>query len=187
MGTVLVWYSVPLEHPDSSPLFSEKKIDLIEERLGSIEQVLRELRSSIGTSHKSPPEPFYHATPASGQVTPSTAEFQSNTTAAVDQHEAGPAFEGNSSLAAHSAYASKFLETAVSRSALQMSTPKMGAALSALKQMVNMQDNQINSSREVRFPNQRAMPTSGLRDLIMPPIQSVLPVLRRLKGASLSA
>ncbi|PLB51963.1 fungal-specific transcription factor domain protein [Aspergillus steynii IBT 23096] len=161
----------------------EKKIDLIEERLGSIEQVLRELRSSIGSSSKSPPEPFYHATPVSGRATPSTAEFRSNTTAALDQHEADPAFEGNSSLAAHSAYASKFLESAVSRSALPMySTPKMGAALSTLKQMVNMQDNQTNSSsREVRFPNQRAMPTSGLRDLIMPPIQSVLPVLRRLK------
>ncbi|KAH8434509.1 putative C6 transcription factor [Aspergillus melleus] len=160
----------------------EKKIDLIEERLGSIEQVLRELRSSMGSFSKSPAEPYYHATPVSGQATPSTAEFRSNTTAALDQHEADPAFEGNSSLAAHSAYASRFLETAVSRSALQMSTPKMGAALSTLKQMVNMQDNQTSSSaREVRFPNQRAMPNSGLRDLIMPPIQSVLPVLRRLK------
>lgn len=119
----------------------------------------------------------------SGHATPSTAEFRSHTTSALDQHESDPAFEGNSSLAAHSAYASKFLESAVSRSAVPMSTPKMGAALSTLKQMVNMQDNQTNSStREVRFPNQRAMPTSGLRDLVMPPIQIVLPLLRRLKG-----
>ncbi|THC92078.1 hypothetical protein EYZ11_008459 [Aspergillus tanneri] len=161
----------------------ERKIDLVEERLGSIERVLRELKASISGSNTSAVEQLhYQTTPLSGQVTPSTSELRSTTTAALEQHECDPTFEGNSSLAAHSAYASEFLESAVSRSALAMSTPKINAALSTLKQIVNMQDPQSHPSpREVRLPNQRAMPSSGLRDLAMPPIQVVLPLLRKLK------
>ena len=113
--------------------------------------------------------------PAPGQV--------SNATTTLKQHDMAPAFEGNSSLAAHSAYASKFLESAVSRSALQMSTPKIGAALATLKQMVNMQDNPVPSSlREARFPSQKMRLSPELRDLAMPPSQVVVSILRRLKG-----
>ena len=116
-------------------------------------------------------------------MTPSAPVLASDINATLDQHESGPAFEGNSSLAAHSAYASQFLETAVSRSALQLSSPTINTALSTLKQLVNMQDYQAHpSSRDVRFPNQKAIPRSGLRNMNMPPVQVVLPLLRRLKG-----
>lgn len=98
----------------------------------------------------------------------------------MDQGEPSPAFEGNSSLAAHSAYASKFLETAVSQSALQMSSPKIEAALSTLKQIVNMQDQQP-TSRGVTFRHQKAVPRTGLRDLKMPPTQVVVALLRKIK------
>ncbi|GMG29669.1 unnamed protein product [Aspergillus oryzae] len=163
---------------------SEKKIDLIEDRLSSIEQVLRDVKSTITSS--TPAETCFHATPDSGQLTPSTSGLVPDINATLDQHESGPAFEGNSSLAAHSAYASQFLETAVSRSALQLSSPTINTALSTLKQLVNMQDNQAHpSSRDVRFPNQKAMPRSGLRNLNMPPVQVVLPLLRHMKADSL--
>ncbi|KAB8234773.1 hypothetical protein BDV23DRAFT_30138 [Aspergillus alliaceus] len=158
----------------------ERKIDLIEDRLTSIEQVLRDLKSTVTSN--TPAETCFHATPDSGQMTPSAPGLASDINAALDQHESGPTFEGNSSLLAHSAYASEFLETAVSRSALQLSSPKISAALSTLKQLVTMQDHQAHpSSKEVRFPNQKAMPSSGLRNLSMPPVQVVLPLLRRLK------
>ncbi|PWY79718.1 fungal-specific transcription factor domain protein [Aspergillus heteromorphus CBS 117.55] len=156
----------------------EKKIDLIEERLGNIERVLYELKNSS----KRPSEACYQSTPVSGQLSPSATNHTSNAATTLDQHEATPEFEGNSSMAAHSAYASEFLETAVSRSALPMSTPKMSMALATLKHMVNMQDHKAQSpSREVRFPNQRSIPGSGLRDLTMPPVQVVLSLLRRCK------
>ncbi|PYI07950.1 fungal-specific transcription factor domain protein [Aspergillus sclerotiicarbonarius CBS 121057] len=156
----------------------EKKIDLIEERLGNIERILLELRSSA----KGPSEPCYHSTPLSRQLSPSAANY-SNTPAALDQHESTAAFEGNSSLAAHSAYAREFLETAVSRHALQISTPKISTALASLRQMVSMQDHQAQSPpREVRFPNQKAIPGSGLRELSLPPVQMVLTILRKYKG-----
>lgn len=118
-----------------------------------------------------------HVTPATEQMSPATG--YSN--AALDQGESSPAFEGNSSLAAHSAYASKFLETVVSRDALQMTSPKIDAALSTLKQIVNMQDQQ-QASRGVRFRHQKAVPGTGLRDLRMPPTQVVVALLRKIKG-----
>ncbi|GAB1202337.1 hypothetical protein APSETT445_000949 [Aspergillus pseudonomiae] len=159
---------------------SEKKIDLIEDRLSSIEQVLRDVKATVTSS--TPAETCFHATPDSRQMTSSASGLASDVNAALDEHESGPAFEGNSSLAAHSAYASQFLETAVSRSALQLSSPTINTALSTLKQLVNMQDHQAHpSSRDVRFPNQKAIPRSGLRNLNLPPVQVVLPLLRHVK------
>ncbi|PYH45753.1 putative C6 transcription factor [Aspergillus saccharolyticus JOP 1030-1] len=158
----------------------ERKIDLIEERLGSIEDLLRELRSNTATT-SSVSEPYYHSTPISSRMSPSVPGH-ANGPAPVEDPEATPAFEGNSSLAAHSAYASEFLETAVSRSALQVSSPTIQAALSTLKQMVSMQIHQAHSpAREVRFPNQKSLLGSGIRDLAMPPVQVVLSLLRQFK------
>lgn len=161
--------------------YSEKKIDLIEERLGNIEEALLELKSTLARN-RTTAESCHHATPASKQMTPDTSGFASNTTAALE-HESGTGFEGNSSLAAHSAYASAFLETVVSRSAPQVSTPKINAALTALRQIVNMQSHPPgSSSKDVPLPNQKDGRVSNLRDLVMPPMQVVLPILRQIKG-----
>lgn len=175
--------------------YSEKKIDLIEERLGSIEVSLRDLKSTITSTTTAAPaapaavpnELTYHPTTTPRQIhitpTPSNYPSRTTTTAALDQHESSP-FEGNSSMAAHSAYASEFLETAVSQSALQVSSPRIGAALSTLKQIVSMQDHQAHpsSSREVRLPNQKTIRGTGLRDLAMPPMELVLRLCRWVKG-----
>lgn len=120
-------------------------------------------------------------TPVSKQMSPDSSAFASNTTAALE-HESGTGFEGNSSLAAHSAYASAFLETVVSRSAPQVSTPKINAALAALRQMVNMQSQPPGtSSKDVPLLNQKSCRDSNLRDLVMPPIEVILPILRQIK------
>lgn len=186
--------------------YSEQKIDLIEERLGSIEEALRDLKSIItcrtpanrvantATTAATIPaiEPPHNPTAPSISrlihITPTTPGYPSRTTttaAALDQHESSHPFEGNSSMAAHSAYASEFLETAVSQSALQVSSPRIGAALSTLKQIVSMQDHQAHpsSSREVRLPNQKAIRGTGLQDLAMPPMELVLRLCRWVKGA----
>jgi hypothetical protein len=126
-------------------------------------------------------------TPVSKQMSPDSSAFASNTTAALE-HESGTGFEGNSSLAAHSAYASAFLETVVSRSAPQVSTPKINAALAALRQMVNMQSQPPGtSSKDVPLLNQKSCRDSNLRDLVMPPIEVILPILRQIKGTFLQA
>lgn len=171
---------------------SEQKIDLIEERLANIEEVLRDLKSTIistrtlatPTTTAMPDEPVYHPT-TTRHMTPASSGYPSRATVeALDQHESSRPFEGNSSMAAHSAYASEFLETAVSQSALQVSSPRIGAALSTLKQIVNMQDHQAHpsSSREVRLPNQKAIRGTGLQKLAMPPMELVLRLCRWVKG-----
>ncbi|KAF9885406.1 hypothetical protein FE257_012928 [Aspergillus nanangensis] len=152
----------------------EKKIDLIEERLGGIEEILHDLKSH---SFKSTSGQFLQPTPGSKQM---TSTFPSLPAEALDQHESVNAFEGNSSLTAQSAYASKFLESAVSCSPLQMSTPKMEAALSSLKQIVNFQDNKNQSGRGKSFLQSRKN-VSILRNLTLPPVEAVLPILREIK------
>ena len=68
-----------------------------------------------------------------------------------------------------------------------MSSPKIGAALSTLKQIVSLQDHQAHpsSSREVRLPNQKTIRGAGLQDLAMPPIDMVLSLCRWIKGIPL--
>lgn len=73
----------------------------------------------------------------------------------------------------------------------------MAAALSSLKQIVGLSQQQRartrrgsngsgaggpgGSGREVRFAHQRVLPRGGFRDLPMPPVTAVIPVLREIK------
>lgn len=119
------------------------------------------------------------------------------------------AFEGNSSLTAHTVFASEFLEHAVERTSLRDLNPSMAAALTSLKQIVGLSQKQQGSggagvgdsgarprrgssgasnsggagggSNDVRFAHQRALPRGGFRELPMPPVQAVIPVLREVK------
>lgn len=92
-------------------------------------------------------------------------------------------------MAAHSAYASKFLETAVSQSG-EMSSPKIGAALSALRQIVNMHQYQNSqASSKARLPRQIAIQatrsSAGLKELPMPPVDVVLSLCKWTTGTFL--
>ena len=101
--------------------------------------------------------------------------------------ELSPAFEGYSSLSAQSAYASEFLETAMSRGSLKEEGPKIAAALSTLKHIVRMQSQGAQIlSQEVPFPSQKisssAVTSHGIKDLKMPPMDAVVSLLRLVKG-----
>lgn len=79
------------------------------------------------------------------------------------------------------------------RTSLRDITPNMAAALSSLKQIVGLSQQQrartrrgsgssaAGSAREVRFAHQQALPRGGFRELPMPPVQVVIPVLREIK------
>lgn len=149
------------------------------------------------TAAPSEPEPSPSTTTADdieqdsdGSATPSATELDTS------------AFEGNSSLTAHTQFASEFLEHAVERTALRDQHPTMAAALSSLKQLVGLSQqhqrsavNTPTSKRrgsssstgtgggpcEVRFAHQRVLPRGGFRDLPMPPVTAVIPVLREIK------
>jgi hypothetical protein len=190
-------------------LNSEKKIDLIEERLGGveetlqrlggIEQALRELLISSRQHGAGSTAKFS----ASSLSSPDTlAQTQSSTSkqdhaeskapgytsnAAIEQHDSGSAFEGNSSLAAHSAYAKEFLESAVSHSTPEMfSSPKINEALSSLKQIVEMQSKQRDAGTQRGQLSSRLGARCDIRELEMPPLPVVLTVLKKAKGMTKS-
>jgi hypothetical protein len=104
------------------------------------------------------------------------------------------AFEGQSSLTAHTVQASEFLEHVVERERWnnQQMSPNMQSALSSLQQIVGLQQQRKKgrmmgsmSRREVKFPNQKPVPPGGLKDLPMPPVQTVVGMLRDIKGGVL--
>lgn len=102
---------------------------------------------------------------------------------AIEQHESEPRFEGDSSLAAHSAYAKEFLESAVSHSTPEMfSSPKISEALSSLKQIVEMQSKQRDAGTQRGQLSSRLSARCDIRDLEMPPLPIVLSVLKKAKG-----
>ncbi|KAL3429734.1 hypothetical protein BDV09DRAFT_35801 [Aspergillus tetrazonus] len=154
----------------------EKKIDSINERLGGIEQALHELKSSQGSGA---PQIRANSAPVSRPLSPSAQCYTANPQDAMDQAESRTGFEGNSLMATQSAYASDFLQTAVSRSPLPISDSKINAALSTLKQLVNMQDNQASSAREFAPPKRNRLTDCNPREMSMPPMNVVIPLLRK--------
>lgn len=187
---------------------SERKIDQIEERLSSIEKLLRDLVHTNGSSrlttlplHEYPPPPS--GIPESFVGSPSTTtagrgngdddddDDDDSTPGATDLDSS--AFEGHSSLTAHTVFASEFLEHAVERTSLRDINPNMAAALSSLRQIVGLSQQQrarirrgsgsssSGGAREVRFAHQQVLPRGGFRELPMPPVQVVIPVLREIK------
>jgi hypothetical protein len=99
----------------------------------------------------------------------------------VDHHEPVTPFEGSSSLTAHPAYASQFLENAFSKSHVQIASPKMEAALSTLKQIVDLRGSDTSTKHGDWLPQRRV---TSLRELPLPPVDLVMQVLRDTKGHS---
>ncbi|KAK5789366.1 hypothetical protein VI817_008490 [Penicillium citrinum] len=177
-------------------IFSEKKVDLIEQRLGGMEQALREL---LATSRlqKTPSTTKLHRTPQiqpkrntrqqpAAQNDPADSKgpnYRSN--AAIEQHDSTSDFEGGSSLAAHSVYARQFLESAVSHGTPEMfSSPKISEALASLKQIVDMQNRPRDRDAQTGSGSNagsRLGVRCDIRDLEMPPLPVVLDIIRTMK------
>jgi hypothetical protein len=173
---VRLWLASPL-HQDiissvltySSPA-SERKIDQIEARLGSIEGLLKNLSSASISGDSSRPI----TTPQTGSSAPTCESNE------IDSSDQESAFGGDSGLTAQTAFASEFLERAVKRTSLRSVNPKMEAALANLGQLVDMQQSRSIVHRP-RFPLQRAIPPGGVTKLPLPPMALVVDLLKRNK------
>ncbi|OQE24841.1 hypothetical protein PENFLA_c009G02676 [Penicillium flavigenum] len=176
----------------------EKKIDLIEERLASIESTLQQLAKNTsqlqGFTAPNPRESHFapspqKSTPSQPSSTPGNTGkpkgpwYLANPT--IEQHDSNSTFEGSSSLTAHGAYASAFLESAVSKSSPQvLSSPKINAALASLKQLVGIQSQRREADLQggqLPMKNARLGVRRDIRDLEMPPLPVVLDVLRKVQ------
>ncbi|QQK43496.1 C6 transcription factor, putative [Penicillium digitatum] len=175
----------------------EKKIDMIEERLASIERTLQQLAKNASQlqGFVAPPnsrEPRFVPSPQKStpsqplSTTPKPANpkgplYLANPT--IEQHDSSSGFEGSSSLTAHGAYASAFLESAVSKGSPQvLSSPKISEALSSLKQLVGIQNQRREADLWGSQPptkNARFGVRRDIRDLKMPPLSVVLDMLRK--------
>ncbi|KAI1343461.1 fungal-specific transcription factor domain protein [Xylariaceae sp. FL0016] len=205
----------------------ERKIDQIEERLASIEMLLQRLVPPSGTGtlsvpgmtpssdasaprHTSEPSPYPRAQAeklgGGGGGTPSSStharagmgiDAAETASGAIFDPEDDDAFEGNSSMTAHTAFASEFLTNAIRRTSLDGPgsfaaldldldlSPKMETALSSLRQIVGMQREGRKrrlegAAEETRWPSQKQVPRTRLRDLPLPPMAIVAEKVREM-------
>ena len=175
---------------------------MIEDRLGGIEKALRELLISSRLQRHTQIRPLASSqasflsktwTRSSASKPPTQLESSEkgpsySANPAIEQCDPSSGFETNSSLAAHSAYAKEFLESAVCHSTPEiLSSPKISEALSSLRRLVEMQSKRVEPDPQRNpFPSQnsRTSPQCDIRELEMPPLPVVLNVLRKVKGMS---
>lgn len=102
-------------------------------------------------------------------------------TPSVDEETDGT-FEGNSSMTAHTVFASEFMEQAVTSPLFnEKLSHDMRNALASLRQMVQLQRRR-QAAHESMFVHQKPIPEGGLNQLPLPPTDIVLRVLREIKG-----
>lgn len=157
------------------PSCSEKKIALIEERLSRIESLLQDLAANSGAI---PSRPRVELTPSYSP--PQESHSDSN------QTTANTIFEGDSSFRAHSVHASRLFEHAMSNDAFVGRSPEMEDALKSLRSLVEKQ-NTLSVNHDLRFPAQKEAPPVDFSSVKMPPINSVVSLLRLCKGKSSAA
>ncbi|KAL2023006.1 hypothetical protein VTK56DRAFT_4221 [Thermocarpiscus australiensis] len=169
----------------------ERKIDLFESRLASIEGMLRDLTLSLNNS-RSPSAPAGESGSAAGFAqlpigsSPASGGSADVVYGTEDDDGADSAFEGDSSMAAHTAFASEFLENTVTRTLPPYDLdPDWRSALSSLQQIASMRTRP--TPHESRFVNAKPLPRGGIRELPMPPTQVVIATLREIKDAPLTS
>ncbi|KAH6973200.1 hypothetical protein BKA56DRAFT_676974 [Ilyonectria sp. MPI-CAGE-AT-0026] len=148
-------------------------------RLANIETLLRDL--SIRHSSSTPDSGLRFQTPQSGHTT-GIHTVAASTIVGDDSSDSESAFGGDSTLAAHTTFASEFLEHAVERTSLQDVDPYMREGLANLRQLVELQNRQ-SISHGPRFPLQQPMPAGGLAQLRMPPMDIVVTLLKSIRAA----
>ncbi|KAK8067639.1 hypothetical protein PG996_006751 [Apiospora saccharicola] len=186
------------------------------DRLATIEALLRDLSTSprsttnsnsLASSSNTPPDqdrrtrrqnsntPTTTPGGASDSLSPSKTPYDDTST--VFEPDDSETFEGSTSLAAHAAFASDFVASAsIAVAPFSGSNPRMEAALSSLKQMVELQNSRTGPGSTTSYfdgANASAAASHGkhrsakghvrLKDLPMPPMELVISELRELQSA----
>lgn len=148
-------------------LSSEKKIDLLDVRLRSIETTLQKLANSVS------PSPQNSATRSESHddavISSSSENSPGNDSALLGDH----------TLKVQSAHANDFLEKAVTQGRVGQVNPSIRAALLKLQKISERQRGGPDPSRDQSFPLQRPVPIGGLCKLPMPPIAVVIDLLNK--------
>lgn len=150
---------------------SEKKIDRIEERLGSLESTLKSIATSLSRGNLSSlPTPSHEVSFRARDESP----LEEDTT---------PAFEGESSLTAQSVFATEYLSSAVGDGSFTQSQD-MNAALQSLRSLVSRQ-NIKSAVYAPRFRSRKGQATFSPTSLKLPPLDAVMDCMRKGEGTSI--
>ncbi|KAH8700656.1 fungal-specific transcription factor domain-containing protein [Talaromyces proteolyticus] len=169
----------------------EKKIEVIESRLARIETLLENLASLSAAVVPSRPSAAATASNSPShsskiETVPPPPSSSSSTTfqlARTTRRDAKPkaAFEGDSSLRAHSMHASRVIESAMNNDTGFGSNTEMQDALFALRNLIEKQHS-LSANQDYRFPHQQGdASTLDLSSIKMPAMESVVSLLRICK------
>ncbi|KAL2877606.1 hypothetical protein SGCOL_007134 [Colletotrichum sp. CLE4] len=171
----------------------ERKIDQIDRRLETVIRLLQDMKVNPSSDNTSRAEllNFAMATAATPQVEglPCSAQRVSSTstpattashTIQSDEGEGG-IVEGDSSLAAHSVFATEFLQKVVSTESLQDSSLDLGETLDALSQIVNALK-QPAAAGEMTYPHAKPFTRVRAQGIELPPIEKAVHTIRIAKN-----
>jgi hypothetical protein len=180
-------------------LHSEKKIEVIEGRLAHIETLLENLTSlsaAIPARMLATPSMSLQSSssPSKAQLIPPPSTHPSISSAAASstslsraRRDAKPnaAFEGDSSLRAHSVHASRVIENAMNSDTGFGPNPEMQDALVALRNLIEKQHSgSVNQDYRFAAPQHGDASTVDILSVKMPAMESVVGMLRICKGKS---
>ncbi|KAF5005920.1 hypothetical protein FDECE_7678 [Fusarium decemcellulare] len=167
---------------------SENKIDRIAERIEELNQTVRHLSINRSTpipdnhfgnsqpSHPSSSPHSLHPTPSSSVATPGDAHCGHGYEKSSDSSK--PEYEGESSLFAHSVFATRFLQNAINNNPSSEVALEMNSVLDALRSVVNDQKQQTDTIENL-YPHARPLPLgASLRDLPLPSTEKALACIR---------
>ncbi|KAF5010763.1 hypothetical protein FDECE_3093 [Fusarium decemcellulare] len=165
-------FSVTLVEPAS-----ERKIDLIDRRLEAVTQLLKDMKMNMPSAATQSAQQDTPTPETAGQSSaqPSTSTPYGNP---INSAADSPVVEGESSLAAHGAFANEFLKNAVGTDSLQGASLELRETLDSLHHIVNSLKQQTVAT-EMHYPSARIAPRPSLKGSEMPPIQKAVALIRQ--------
>ncbi|KAK1846643.1 fungal specific transcription factor domain-containing protein [Colletotrichum chrysophilum] len=165
----------------------ERKIDQIDRRLETVIRLLHDMKvnPSAGTTSSDRSGGMMGTPPTEGmslfsQDGPPTSTNTPSSHALQADEESSAVVEGESSLAAHSVFATEFLQKVVSTKSLQDSSLDLGETLEALSQIVTALKQQPVAG-EMTYPHAKPVQRQRIQGLELPPIQKAVNTIRVAK------
>ncbi|KAK4448419.1 fungal-specific transcription factor domain-containing protein [Podospora aff. communis PSN243] len=174
----------------------ERKIDLIDRQLKGVTQLLQDLNAKLdhptsqqqsqpqpSPSHLQVPRELPHR--AASSSVPSPASHISQTSHASHADTTGPVVEGDSSLTAHSVFASNLLQKVVDVD----SSVTMRDTLDTLRDIVDTMKQQP-AAHEMTYPNAQrvlSLPSAAMKACQLPPIKMTVQLLQLTKHERVSS
>ncbi|KAL4878708.1 hypothetical protein BJY04DRAFT_220774 [Aspergillus karnatakaensis] len=154
----------------------ERKIDLIDNRLEKAIRLLESLQASESSDHSSraPGKPQNTKQSPTSVSTPASDSTKTN-------WPRGQVVEGDTSLAAHPAFANDFLQKVVATNSLQGFSPELCDTLDELSSILTQG---AGAGAELAYPHARPIQRPNLTGYEMPPLKKAIALIRMAKGAS---